>query len=224
MNTHSATAADGRSPATVASPDRRARPHGKPAVGRDRVLASAARLFVEQGYAATTTRQISAAVGIKQPSLYYHFPNKAAILVELLVATAEPSMLAARDMLADRDRSPLDRLIELIDFDVRLLASGPWNIGSLYLLPETAAPECVRFRELRSELAAAYETLVSAAIAAGEANVESGPRTAALLFSLVEGVILRRNDASDIDAEQIARDIQQAAIRVLGATPGRDRA
>ncbi|GMA34709.1 helix-turn-helix domain-containing protein [Demequina litorisediminis] len=64
------------------APTRRSRPHGKDPVGRERILEAAARLFVEQGYAATTTRQISAAVDIKQPSLYYHFPNKAAMLNE----------------------------------------------------------------------------------------------------------------------------------------------
>lgn len=196
---------------------RTSRPHGKDAVGRERILEAAAQLFVEQGYAATTTRQISAAVGIKQPSLYYHFPNKAAMLVELLGATAEPSVLAAREIVADAARSPLERLLDLIRADVRLLASGPWNIGSLYLLPETAAPECEPFRTMRAELAAAYETLVTEAIAAGEAHVESGPRTAALLFSLVEGVILRRNDTPGLDADAIARDIEFAARRILGA-------
>ena len=38
----------------------------------ERVLDTAAALFWEKGYAATTTREIAAAVGIQQASLYYH--------------------------------------------------------------------------------------------------------------------------------------------------------
>ncbi|WP_062204063.1 TetR/AcrR family transcriptional regulator [Demequina salsinemoris] len=198
---------------------RRARPHGKEPVGRERILDAAAQLFVEQGYAATTTRQISSSVGIKQPSLYYHFPNKEAMLVELLVATAEPSVLAARDMLADDSRTPIDRLLELIRFDVHLLASGAWNIGSLYLLPETSAPACAAFRELRDELKDTYTALVRKAIDADEASAATdGHRAAALIFSLVEGVILRRNDEPDLSAEDVADDIEQATLLMLGAT------
>ncbi len=191
-------------------------------MGRERILDAAAQLFVEHGYAATTTRQISSSVGIKQPSLYYHFPNKESMLVELLVATAEPSVLAARDMLADTSRSPLDRLLELIRFDVHLLASGAWNIGSLYLLPETSTPACAAFRELRDELKGTYTALVDLAIDAGEATATDGHRAAALIFSLVEGVILRRNDEPDLSAEDVADDIEQATRLMLSVAQPAD--
>jgi len=196
---------------------RRSRPQGKEPVGRERILDAAARLFVEHGYAATTTRSISTAVKIKQPSLYYHFPNKEAMLVELLVATAEPSLVAARALLAETDRRAVDRLLELVRLDVHLLASGPWNIGSLYLLPETASPQCAPFRQMRAELASIYEALTCEAIADGDADAVAGRRTAALLFSLVEGVILRRGDEPDLDPEIAADDVERAAARVLGA-------
>ncbi len=194
-----------------------ARPHGKEPVGRERILDAAAQLFVERGYAATTTRQISSSVGIKQPSLYYHFPNKGAMLVELLVATAEPSVHAARELLADASRSPLERLLELMRFDVHLLASGAWNLGSLYLLPETSAPECEPFRLLREELKDTYSALVAAARDAGEAQLTDAGRAAALLFSLVEGVILRRNDDPALDPDAVADDIEQATLLILSA-------
>lgn len=191
-----------------------ARPHGKDPVGRDRILEAAAQLFVEYGYAATTTRLISTAVGIKQPSLYYHFPNKASILLELLLATAKPSVDRARALQND-GASPLERLLELIRFDVNVLASGPWNIGSLYLLPEVAGDEFEEFRKLRGELIAIYGQLLAAAVDAGEAHVESASRTTALLFSIVEGVILRRADDPHLHAEATADDIVEATRRIL---------
>ncbi|MFV0287734.1 MAG: TetR/AcrR family transcriptional regulator [Demequina sp.] len=200
------------------APTRRSRPHGKDPVGRERILEAAARLFVEQGYAATTTRQISAAVDIKQPSLYYHFPNKAAMLNELLIETTKPSIEKARDLLAQRDRDGLERLLELIRFDVHLLGAGPSNIGALYLLPETNEPMFGSFQALRLELVAAYGALLRRAIAEGRADVDDPASTAALLFSLVEGVILRRADDRNLDAARVADGIEQATLRILGAS------
>ncbi len=43
---------------------------------RQRILNVALNLFMTQGYAAVSTRQICAAAGVKQPSLYHHFGNK----------------------------------------------------------------------------------------------------------------------------------------------------
>ena len=45
-------------------------------ISRERVLAAAAKIFVERGYAGTTMRAIADDVGLKAGSLYYHFPSK----------------------------------------------------------------------------------------------------------------------------------------------------
>jgi AcrR family transcriptional regulator len=47
---------------------------------RQEALRVALDLFTEQGYEATSLRQIADALGINKASLYYHFPNKEAIL------------------------------------------------------------------------------------------------------------------------------------------------
>ena len=52
--------------------------------GRQRVLDAAAQLFVEQGYAGTTQRQIAAEAGIKAGSIYHHFDSKESIFVAVL--------------------------------------------------------------------------------------------------------------------------------------------
>ncbi len=45
------------------------------------LLDAAARLFREKGYAGTTMRDIAAAAGMLAGSIYYHFPNKDALLI-----------------------------------------------------------------------------------------------------------------------------------------------
>jgi TetR/AcrR family transcriptional regulator, cholesterol catabolism regulator len=42
---------------------------------RDQIIDTAAQLFQEQGYTATSVRQIADAVGVTEAALYYHFLN-----------------------------------------------------------------------------------------------------------------------------------------------------
>ena len=72
------------------SADRRLDPRRKPRqvraeLTRDRILTAAAHVFTDHGYAAGTTNRIAERAGISIGSLYQYFPNKAAILAELLV-------------------------------------------------------------------------------------------------------------------------------------------
>jgi TetR/AcrR family transcriptional regulator, cholesterol catabolism regulator len=52
--------------------------------GRDRITDAAADLFLRNGYAQTSLRDIAAAVGIKAGSIYYYFDSKEALLTEIL--------------------------------------------------------------------------------------------------------------------------------------------
>jgi AcrR family transcriptional regulator len=50
---------------------------------RARILKSALRLFARRGYDGTTTRDLAEAANVAEGTLFRHFPNKKAILVEV---------------------------------------------------------------------------------------------------------------------------------------------
>jgi AcrR family transcriptional regulator len=56
---------------------------------REQILDAALALFARYGLNNVTTRQIAAAVGISQPSLYAHFPNRDAICAAVCVRAME---------------------------------------------------------------------------------------------------------------------------------------
>jgi AcrR family transcriptional regulator len=60
------------------------RPAAHASSTRERILREASILFTQHGYFGTSTREIAGAVGIRQPSIFHHFDNKAAIAEELL--------------------------------------------------------------------------------------------------------------------------------------------
>jgi TetR/AcrR family transcriptional regulator, cholesterol catabolism regulator len=51
---------------------------------REEILALAAKIFADKGYASTTVREIADAAGILSGSLYHHFDSKEAMLDEIM--------------------------------------------------------------------------------------------------------------------------------------------
>ncbi|MFJ6654378.1 TetR/AcrR family transcriptional regulator [Microbacterium sp. NPDC091313] len=177
------------------------------------VLAAAAALFCTRGYTSSSTHAIAEAAGIRQASMYHHFPRKDDILLALLLDTVQPSLEAAATLLA-AEGPAADRLWALCVADVRLLTAGPHNVGALYVLPEVSSPQFAPFRERRGELETTYRTLVAAT---GVPDIEV-PLLTALVLGLVESVILQRRRGVEI-TDDTAKAIASAALRVLGVTP-----
>ncbi|PWT98848.1 MAG: hypothetical protein C5B51_28445 [Terriglobia bacterium] len=75
----------------------------------ERLFDTAAALFWEKGFAATSTREIAAAVGIQQASLYYHIDSKQDLLYQLCVSSLE-QLLADVQAAVQQATHPLDRI------------------------------------------------------------------------------------------------------------------
>lgn len=86
----------------------------------ERVLDTAAALFWEKGYAATTTREIAAAVGIQQASLYYHVSSKEGLLYHLCVSSLE-ELFADVQSAVNEHSEPLNRLRALMRAHLKTL-------------------------------------------------------------------------------------------------------
>lgn len=180
----------------------------------EQILDAAAHLFVERGYSATSTRAIADEVGIRQASLYYHFPRKEQILELLLMRTVEPSMTVANYL--ETSESPAAvRLTALVAFDSRQLFTAPHNVGSLYLLPEVRNGPFEPFRAERSSLRGLYARLISESID-GTAPRPSIDYLVDVVFGMVESVITIRADRSNDDATVLTTTIAESCLRVLG--------
>lgn len=82
---------------------------------RGQLIAAAERLIAENGYLAVRLEDIGAAAGVSGPAIYRHFPNKEALLTELLVGIST-RLLAGAKAVADSAADPESALAALIDF------------------------------------------------------------------------------------------------------------
>jgi AcrR family transcriptional regulator len=197
-------------------PDTRRR---RGASAREEILDAAAELISERGYAATSTRAIAEAVGIKQASLYYHFASKEQILTALLLGTLDPS-LAVATALGRRPEPPEVKLWTLAASDVRLLCSARWNLGALYLLPELRTPALAPLARKRQRLRVAYRDLISAGRSGGSMTVTDPAVATDLVVGLVESVIGVRADRGRLDPREVAPTVADGCLRLVG-TGGR---
>lgn len=69
---------------------------------RDQIIEVAANLFTNNGYNATSVRQISDAVGCTEAAIYYHFKDKRALLQEVVEGNL-PDFLGMLDGVKDAE-------------------------------------------------------------------------------------------------------------------------
>jgi AcrR family transcriptional regulator len=89
---------------------------------RDNILAAAVQLFAEYGYHAAPLRDIAKITGIQAASIYYHYANKEALLVEIM-ETHMRQLNANLERILREQYDPLTRLQRAIANHIRLHTS-----------------------------------------------------------------------------------------------------
>lgn len=162
------------------------------AATRARIREAAGRLFVEQGYAATSLRQIAKAAGVGERTLYDAFPSKGALFSHTLgvavVGDEEPVAVAARPEIADARQQPDPR--QAIARHVSYTADLLDRAGDLIMVSVEAAGADPDMREAADAGAAAtigvHLALVESLHARGSLRPELDPATAAdILYALL---------------------------------------
>lgn len=178
---------------------------------RDQILDTCARLFTSQGYAATSTREIAEAVGIRQASVYYYFAGKPQILEELLARTVRPTLdqLDKIDAVAE-EHGAASALYALVMIDTCTLADAPHNCGRLSSFPDVCSLEEAKpYRLIHRDLVVAYERL-GARVAGLEVN--------GVMLEHLVSVVVRFRDAGDQISDAARHAIAASALRHCGAT------
>ncbi len=182
---------------------------------RQRLLAAAAHVFAEHGYAAGTTNRIAEAAGHSIGSLYQYFPNKDAILAELVTAHAEEGLTLIRRRLAE---GPLpetlhDKLTLFVRATVDLHRDQP-------RLHRVLFEEAPRPPELLVTLHSAERQIVAMAAAVLAEDPSVRVADVAMAARLVVGAIeslVHRFIASDTpdDTERFSRELVAMLMRYL---------
>ena len=211
-------------PADIADPPKRrpGRPRATPAPAsadpREDILDVAAHLFATNGYAATGTREIAAAAGLRQASLFHYFRRKEDLFAELLDRTVSPSLESTKWLMRRSEPAPV-RLYVLARQDVMNLFGSRQNLAALQLLPEARDERFADFWTKRSRLRARYRTLVREMARGGllvDAPIEF---VTDIVFGAVEATMTWSERARRASSARTAEAVAAAAVRGVMAKP-----
>lgn len=90
----------------------------------DRVLDAAAALFWRKGYAAASTRELAAALGMEKASLYYHFKKKEDVLYAICVTCLEHGIRTVTEAVL-KATTPTEKVHTLIRAHLRAILDSP---------------------------------------------------------------------------------------------------
>lgn len=190
---------------------------GRSRVTYDAVLQACAQLLVTGGVAAITTNRLAELAGVSVGSLYQYFPNKAAILAEL-VRALRSEMLEDIETALQREPHLQMSLAQLVDVLVRASLMHHVRNPALAMILEkieNELPLAAEDAEVKQQIGQILVAVLT------DRGIENPHQAAQDLTALSGGIAHAAIEAGEADFEHLAQRICWAALGYLqrgGAT------
>ena len=183
------------------------------AAQREEIRRAARGVFARQGVRGTGLAHVARAAGMGRSSLYHYYPDKAALLRDLVADTLASERALFTSCLRG-EGSVAERVALLIDGCVALFDSWA-ELGRLFLDLRLRDAEGFRdfFREIRTEL----EAVLAEGQARGEVAAEVDPLLAgAALIGAIDGLLIQHFlDSEAFDRDALRRELRRIAEKAL---------
>lgn len=195
--------------------------HGAAQVSaRDRLVASASRLFYEAGIQATGVDSIIDAAGVAKATFYRHFPSKDDLIVAWLREPRTRWFELVRAKARATDPSPHDEILLFLEGVADWLETERYRgcpyLNSAVEITDPAHPARQVIRDTVDEIGAYLRGLVADAGYA-EPNVLA-MELHALLAGAISLAVAQQTEASALAAKEAARQLLAEAPRRTGTT------
>lgn len=201
--------------------DRRLRPRKLPRQARSErtrqwILEAAAQVVAEHGYAAGTTNRIAERAGVSIGSVYQYYPNKDAILVELMSAHVESGLAALWALVEGGLPEALDDLIRVF---VRATVDNHRDEPALHRVLFEETPRPPSFVQALHEAEAAVVAVAAGMLAAHpEVRVADTGTAARIVVATIESLVHRLVAARvPVDPQVVEDELVLMLVRYLTA-------
>ncbi len=179
---------------------------------RRAAIATAARLFQEQGYAATGVAEVIERSGTPKGSFYFNFPGGKRELAREALAHAGDQLTAAIDQVADATSSPREFVEALTATLAAGLEASDFSRGCpITTVSLETSSSAAELRDTAAAQFAAWESAIAHGLAAG-GRVRARERwTAKQLLMLIEGALILSRVRRDTEpVRSVARMVMWA--------------
>lgn len=202
------TTADSTRPTRRVQPTRRGKLKSN---RRTQLIGAAEHLIAERGFLSVRLEDIGAAAGVSGPAIYRHFPNKEALLVELLVGISTRLLQGGQAVVASA-RDPAEALRGLIEFHLDFALGEPDLIRiqdrDLAQLPAPAKRQVRRAQREYVEIWVDVLQRLDATLAEADARL-----MAHATFGLLNSTPHSAKPAGPVRSREILRAMTLAALR-----------
>ncbi len=134
---------------------------------RSEVIATAAKLFAQRGYDATSMSELTVATGLAAGGLYHYIEGKDDLLIAICDELLEPLLARAREIVAT-EAPPVEQLRELVAAWVAHVVAHRHHM-LVFTQERQAIERQRRWRHVRSQRKA-FEQILDEVLARGEAD------------------------------------------------------
>jgi AcrR family transcriptional regulator len=198
-----------------------ARPTGSDGVQtRERILDIALELFTTQGYDTTSLRDISARLGITKAALYYYFPRKEDILLELhkrlhFFATQMADEIETAPDGPDRVAMWPEVANRMVDFMI--------DNRDLMLLHHRNFTALAKLHATRGDELPDIDSRMNGIVASPAISPRDRVRMAAVVGAVTEIFVEQADSFPDIAPQELAGLVRETLADVLGVPVGAGR-
>ncbi len=200
----------------IVSPWAKRRARTKGDERHDLIYETAARLFHENGYEATSLQDLATAVGLQKGSLYHYIDSKEDLLFGIVEYTHR-FFLDVLEATVDPERSPIDE-IHAIATAHALFATQNFHITSAFYNARSAlsAERRRAVTRTRDDYEAKVCDLVRAGQARGEVALDVDAKLAARgLLGMLNSIQQRYRLSDDMTPEAVAVEYARLCVRAL---------
>ncbi|GAA1686614.1 TetR/AcrR family transcriptional regulator [Microbacterium lacus] len=171
-----------------------------------RILSDAASLFRRHGYEATTTREISEALGIKKATLYHHVSSKEDLLYRICLAALHDVEVNAKAAVEQAEARPRERIRAMIHgHTVAMLAEVDFSHTMLTDMRSLSGDRLNEVVQLRDSYQNWTESLVREAQESGDLREDvPAPHLTLALFNLLNWTMFWYRADGDLAPSQVS--------------------
>jgi AcrR family transcriptional regulator len=182
---------------------------------RDQILKAAGRLFSQKGYHGTSMRDLAAALGLTQGSLYHHWAGKEELLFAIIDRISD-EFLKAIEPIVQGTASPAEKLRAAARAHIRIIVEN-LETATVFLHEwKVLSPEYKeRIRAKRDRYEGLFRQILAEGIAQGEFRSLEVKYAALLCLSALNWIYQWYSPRGELTAEEIADQYVDLFLRGL---------
>lgn len=191
---------------------------------RAQILQAALACMARQGYTHTTMDDIANACGLSKGALYWYFPSKRDIFLNMLRAWFQETIQAMQAIAGDSRMGATERLARLAQATARIFRQDPEAMlltADFWALSRQDQDFVDLMQEMYTQLLSLLEEVIAQGVDRGEFRPVATDQVAQIWAAMYDGLFFYASLGIPVDWEQVQDTLEDILLQGIGEpSPG----